>query len=139
MKSENGETEKLQVVNGKNFKSRMALESTFYSSKLQFSQHQLFSIKNGMFGLNSPNFKIFDLGVFQEKITEITLIMILPKIIDFSQKCLRLKIRKFSLVMFAKKSCQNRQKSTDFFNIFGFFQKDKFGLKILKNIFLKHQ
>ena len=39
MKSENGETEKLQVVNGKNFKSRMALESTFYSSKLQFSQH----------------------------------------------------------------------------------------------------
>ena len=51
MKSENGETEKLQVVNGKDFKPPMALES------INFFKISLFSVKNGMFRLKSVNFK----------------------------------------------------------------------------------
>ena len=35
MKSENGETEKLQIVNGKNFQPHVALESFFGNRELK--------------------------------------------------------------------------------------------------------
>ena len=56
MKSENGETEKLQVVNGKILQSLMALESVFGNRELYFLQEQLFSITMACLLNNRPYF-----------------------------------------------------------------------------------
>ena len=56
MKSENGETEKLQVVNGKIFQPLMAVESVFSNKELYFLQKQLFSIKMACLLNNRPYF-----------------------------------------------------------------------------------
>ena len=49
MKSENGETEKLQVVNGEILKSLMALESVFGNRELYFFTKTAVFNNNGMF------------------------------------------------------------------------------------------